>query len=62
MPSIKTDGILEMRTDDCLASSIAQSLRIPHVVARLLVSRGIRTMADAHRMLCSIRGMFWIRS
>lgn len=56
MPSIKTDGILEMRADDCLASSIAQSLRIPHVVARLLVSRGIRTMADAHRMLCGNAG------
>ena len=56
MPSIKTDGMMDLRNDDCLASSIAQSLRIPHVVARLLVSRGIRTMADAHRMLCGNAG------
>lgn len=56
MPSVKTDGMMDLRNDDCLASSIAQSLRIPHVVARLLVSRGIRTMADAHRMLCGNAG------
>ena len=38
--------------DERLASSMAQSLRIPHVVARFLVSRGIRTLTEAHRMLC----------
>lgn len=39
-------------SDEQLASSMAQNLRIPHVVARFLVSRGIRTISDAHRMLC----------
>lgn len=31
---------------------MAQSLRIPHLVARFLVSRGIHTVSEAHRMLC----------
>ena len=44
-------GMLE-NGDERLASSMAQSLRIPHVVARFLVSRGIRTLTEAHRMLC----------
>ena len=42
--------------DECLASSMAQNLRIPHVVARFLVSRGVRTFSDAHRMLCGNEG------
>ena len=45
------DGMFE-NGDERLASSMAQSLRIPHVVARFLVSRGIRTFTEAHRMLC----------
>lgn len=39
-------------TEERLATSIAHSLRIPHVVARFLVSRGITSASDAHRMLC----------
>ena len=49
------DGLIE-NMDECLASSIAQNLRVPHVVARFLVSRGVRTVSDAHRMLCGNAG------
>lgn len=38
--------------EELLASSMAQSLRIPHAVARFLVARGVRTLTEAHRMLC----------
>ena len=41
-----------MCNEELLASSMAQSLRIPHAVARFLVSRGVRTLTEAHRMLC----------
>ena len=36
---------------DTVASTIARELEIPHLVARLLVSRGIRTVAGASRIL-----------
>lgn len=39
-------------TDEHLASALAHGLRIPHLVARFLVSRGIRTLSEAHHMLC----------
>lgn len=39
-------------TDEHLASALAHGLRIPHLVARFLVSRGIRTQSEAHHMLC----------
>ena len=42
--------------DERLASSMAQNLRIPHIVARFLVSRGVRTLVEAHRMLCGNEG------
>ncbi|MCQ2105218.1 MAG: single-stranded-DNA-specific exonuclease RecJ [Fibrobacter sp.] len=38
--------------DERLATAIAQNLKVPHLVARFLVSRGIRTVADASRLLC----------
>ena len=41
-----------MCNEELLASSMAQSLRIPHAVARFLVARGVRTLIEAHRMLC----------
>lgn len=41
-----------MSNEELLASSMAQSLRIPHAVARFLVARGVRTLTEAHRMLC----------
>ena len=41
-----------MCNEELLASSMAQSLRIPHAVARFLVARGVRTVTEAHRMLC----------
>ena len=39
-----------------LASSMSASLRIPHVVARFLVSRGVCSISEAHRMLCGNAG------
>lgn len=42
--------------EESLASAMAQTLRVPHVVARFLVSRGIRTVPEAHRMLCGNAG------
>jgi len=39
-------------TDEHLASALAHGLKIPHLVARFLVSRGIRTLSEAHHMLC----------
>ena len=41
-----------MCNEELLASSMAQSVRIPHAVARFLVARGVRTLTEAHRMLC----------
>ena len=41
-----------MCNEELLASSMAHSLRIPHAVARFLVARGVRTLTEAHRMLC----------
>lgn len=38
--------------DEHLASALAHELRIPHLVARFLISRGIRTTSEVHRMLC----------
>ena len=46
------DGIL----NEHLASAMSKSLRIPHVVARFLVSRGVRSVSEAHRMLCGNAG------
>jgi len=37
--------------DDIVASSLSSALKIPHVVARFLVSRGIRTVSEAYHML-----------
>ena len=45
-------GDSTMCNEELLASSMAQSLRIPHAVARFLVARGVRTLTEAHRMLC----------
>ena len=45
-----------MCNEELLASSMAQSLRIPHAVARFLVARGVRTLTEAHRMLCGNAG------
>ena len=39
-----------------LASAMSASLRIPHVVARFLVSRGVSSISEAHRMLCGNAG------
>ena len=50
-----TDEMLDC-FDERLASSMSQNLRIPHVVARFMVSRGVRTLSDAHRMLCGNEG------
>ena len=35
---------------------MSTSLRIPHVVARFLVSRGVCSISEAHRMLCGNAG------
>ena len=45
-----------MCNEELLASSMAQTLRVPHAVARFLVSRGVRTLTEAHRMLCGNAG------
>jgi len=37
--------------NDTVASTLARELKVPHLVARLLVSRGIRTVASASRIL-----------
>lgn len=42
-------------TEERLATSMAHKLRLPHVVARFLVSRGITSVAAAHRLLCGSR-------
>ena len=39
--------------EDLVASTLSSTLRIPHAVARFLVSRGIKTVSDAYHMLCS---------
>ncbi|MFA6623731.1 MAG: single-stranded-DNA-specific exonuclease RecJ [Fibrobacteraceae bacterium] len=39
--------------DELLASTIAQDLKIPHLIARLLVSRGCASVADAYSRLHS---------
>ena len=39
--------------EDLVASTLSSSLKIPHAVARFLVSRGIRTVSDAYHMLRS---------
>lgn len=41
--------------EERLATGIAQSLKVPHLVARFLVSRGIHTVADASRLLCGTK-------
>lgn len=38
--------------DEREATALAHGLKIPHVVARFLVSRGIRSLGDARRLLC----------
>ncbi|MBQ5465178.1 MAG: single-stranded-DNA-specific exonuclease RecJ, partial [Fibrobacter sp.] len=39
--------------EDLVASTLSSTLKIPHAVARFLVSRGIRTVSDAYHMLRS---------
>ncbi len=39
-------------TDEQLATALAHGLRIPHLVARFLVSRGVRSLGEARHMLC----------
>ena len=39
--------------EDLVASTLSSSLKIPHAVARFLVSRGIKTVSDAYHMLRS---------
>lgn len=39
--------------DERRATALAHGLRIPHVVARFLVSRGVNNPTDAFRLLCS---------
>ena len=38
--------------EDLVASTLSSTLKIPHAVARFLVSRGIKTVSDAYHMLC----------
>ena len=37
--------------EDLVASTLSSTLKIPHAVARFLVSRGIKTVAEAYHML-----------
>lgn len=37
--------------EDLVASTLSQELKIPHLVARFLVSRGIKNVVDANRLL-----------
>ncbi|MCF0215647.1 MAG: single-stranded-DNA-specific exonuclease RecJ [Fibrobacteraceae bacterium] len=37
--------------NDLVASTLARELKIPHLVARFLVARGIRSAVEAHRIL-----------
>ena len=37
--------------EDLVASTLSSTLKIPHAVARFLVSRGIKTVSDAYHML-----------
>lgn len=46
----------EKTLNERLASAMSASLRIPHVVARFLVSRGVSSISEAHRMLCGNAG------
>ena len=46
----------EETLNERLASAMSTSLRIPHVVARFLVSRGVCSISEAHRMLCGNAG------
>lgn len=43
-------------TEDHIASALAKNICIPHIIARFLVSRGIYTVSEAHRMLCGNPG------
>ena len=52
MAQESTEAVL----NEHLASSMSKSLRIPHVVARFLVSRGVCSVSEAHRMLCGNSG------
>ena len=52
MEQCATEEIMNER----LASAMSTSLRIPHVVARFLVSRGVCSISEAHRMLCGNAG------
>ena len=38
--------------EDLIASTLSQELKIPHLVARFLVSRGVKNVSDANRILC----------
>ncbi|MBR1746324.1 MAG: DHH family phosphoesterase, partial [Fibrobacter sp.] len=49
--------------NDTVASTLARELEIPHLVARLLVSRGIRTASAANRILddgCGAELSHWL--
>ncbi|MCF0223599.1 MAG: single-stranded-DNA-specific exonuclease RecJ [Fibrobacter sp.] len=38
--------------EELLATELAHGLKIPHLVGRFLVSRGVESLSKAHRMLC----------
>ncbi|WP_290744931.1 single-stranded-DNA-specific exonuclease RecJ [Fibrobacter sp. UBA4309] len=38
--------------EDLIASTLSQELKIPHLVARFLVSRGVKNVSEANRILC----------
>jgi single-stranded-DNA-specific exonuclease len=46
----------DVELNERLASAMSKNLRIPHVVARFLVSRGVCSVSEAHRMLCGNAG------
>jgi len=41
--------------EDLVASTLSQELKIPHLVARFLVSRGVTNVSDASRILCGAK-------
>jgi len=41
--------------EDLVASTLSQELKIPHLVARFLVSRGVKNVSDASRILCGAK-------
>jgi hypothetical protein len=37
--------------EELVASTLARELKVPHLVARFLVSRGVKNVADAYKFL-----------